>query len=338
MAELKCLIANQSGKQMVCFVMKAKELWKIVEINKRDPDQNTGYQRVLSMSRVDAIAKYLDAGNEIPTCILVSFDKPTELDLANSVLKIPDGNKIGWVIDGQHRLAGANNATVDVDFFVIAYIDLPIEEQVRQFVTINTESKGVPTSLIYDLLAYLPSNKTSSEVAQEKATEIANILRKDEASPFYAKIAVVSSPKKGEISLTNFVRKVSPYFIKDKGKFNRYSFDEQKKIIDNYFKAIIHVWPDLADQSNSILYQTIGFGAMMNVLDIVFDYTYKIYGGFTIPDIAKTFKNVEDFQFNDWKKYGTGTAAEGQAGNDFKVTLEVRIKETSQGDENRIRL
>ena len=151
MNNLKCLIAKQGERNIVCFTMSAKELWKLVEINKRDPDKNTGYQRVLSMSRVEAIAKYLDAGNQIPTCILVSLDKPTELSEKDYVIKIPEGNKIGWVIDGQHRLAGANNAEVDVDFFVIAYIDLPIEEQVRQFVTINTESKGVPTSLIYDL-------------------------------------------------------------------------------------------------------------------------------------------------------------------------------------------
>lgn len=337
MASYSCLVAKQGNKDLVCFVMKAKELWKIVEINKRDPDQNTGYQRVLSMSRVDAIAKYLDAGNQIPTCILVSLEKPTEIDYKKSELKIPDDNKIGWVIDGQHRLAGAHNANVDVEFFVIAYIDLPLEEQVRQFVTINTESKGVPTSLIYDLLMYLPANKTPAEVAQEKTTEIAHILRKDETSPFYAKISVVTSPKKGEISLTNFVRKVSPYFIKDKGKFNKYSFDEQRKIVDNYFKAIIHVWPELTDPS-SVLFQTIGFGAMMNVLDTVFDYTYKIHGGFTIPDIVKTLKHVEDFQFNDWKRHGTGTQAENQAANDFRVTLELRLKELNQSDENRIRL
>lgn len=336
--DIKCLVATQGGRDLVCFPMKAKELFNLVDINKRDPDKNTGYQRVLSMSRVESIAKYLNAGNQIPTCILISLDKPAELKKADNLLTIPQGQRIGWVIDGQHRLVGANQAEIDVEFFVVAFIDLPIEEQVRQFVTINNESKGVPTSLIYDLLMYMPANKTPAEVAQEQATEIANNLRKDEASPFYGKIAVVTSPKKGEISLTNFVRKVSPYIIKDKGKFNKYTFEEQRRIVDNYFKAIIHVFPELSDPSTSIIFQTIGFGAMMNALDSIFDYTILFEKGFAINDIIKTLKLVSDFQFSDWKKLGTGSAAEIQAGNDFKVSLELRVNELKPGTENRIRL
>jgi len=336
--EFDCLIAKQGGRELVCFPMKAKDLWDIVDINKRDPDKNTGYQRVLSMSRVESIAKYLNSGNQIPTCILISLDEPAKLTKNPNKISIPDGHRVGWVIDGQHRLAGANHANVEVEFFVVAFLNFPIEEQVRQFVTINNESKGVPTSLIYDLLMYMPPNKTSNEIAQEQATEIAHTLRKDEASPFYGRISIVSSPKKGEISLTNFVRKIAPYILKDKGKFNKYSFEEQKRIVDNYFKAIIHVFPDLAEPSTSLLFQTIGFGAMMQALDTVFDYTILFEKGFAINDILKTLKLVADFQFSDWKKLGTGSSAEIQAGNDFKVSLEIRINELKQGPENRIRL
>lgn len=336
--EISCITATQGKTELVCFTMKAKDLWQLVDINKRDPDKDKGYQRVLSMSRVESIAKYIDGGRVIPTCVLVSLDKTAQLSRNKSKIIVPKKKRIGWVIDGQHRLAGANHASSNVEFFVIAFIDLPIEEQVRQFVTINNESKGVPTSLIYDLLSYMPPDKSIGEIAKEQSAEIANFLRKDENSPFYGKIAIVTSPRKGEISLTNFVRKVSPMLLKDKGKFNKYSMEEQRKIIDNFYKALIHVFPDQADYVSSVFFQTIGFGAMFNALDSVFDYTMKFYKGFQVSDIIKVLKYVDDFDFSALRRYGTGSAAEIQAGNDFKVTLEIRLADVEDGKQGRLRL
>jgi DGQHR domain-containing protein len=336
--EIPCITAVQGNTELVCFTMKAKDLWNIVEINKRDPDKDRGYQRVLSMSRVEAIAKYLDGGRVIPTCVLVTLDKPVRLSGNKSKLILPRKKRIGWVIDGQHRLAGAKHAATDVEFFVIAFIDLSVAEQVRQFVTINNESKGVPTSLIYDLLSYMPPDKSISEIAKEQSVEIANTLRKDETSPFYGRIAVITSPRKGELSLTNFVRKVAPLILKDKGKFNKYSMEQQRKIIDNFYKALIHAFPDQADPVSSVFFQTIGFGAMFNTIDSIFDYTMKIQKGFQVSDIIKTLKHVDDFDFDELKRYGTGNSAEIQAGNDFRVTLDIRMAEVEGGKDGRIKL
>ena len=77
---------------------------------------------------------------------------------------------------------------------------------------------------------------------------------------------------------------------------------------------------------------------MMQALDAVFDYTMLYEKGFSVTDIVKILRLVSDFQFSDWKKYGTGSSAEIQAGNDFKVSLELRIKEDKQRSETRIRL
>lgn len=336
--KIDIITAHQADKELYCFSMKAKDLYQIVDINKRKPDADEGYQRILSASRVQTIAKYIDSDRVIPTCILVSLESPATLSQDHKSISFPADTKIGWVIDGQHRLAGAKEAVKDIDFFVVCFLNLPIEEQIRQFMTINNESKGVPTSLIYDLLSYMPADKTPSDVAKEQSSEIAKILSRDESSPFFGRIAILNIAKKGEISLTNFVRKIYPLIVRDKGKFGRYSWDEQKKIIENYYKALMHIYPDQSDPSTSVFFQTIGFGAAFNVIDFVFDYCIKLYQGFAVTDIIKLLKNVEDFDLNVWKQYGTGSAAEIQAAKDFKVALEMRLADNQSDGQGRIRL
>ena len=45
-----CFIINQNNKYiLVCFVAKATSIWDLVQINKCDPDKETGYQRALSL-------------------------------------------------------------------------------------------------------------------------------------------------------------------------------------------------------------------------------------------------------------------------------------------------
>lgn len=157
---------------MVSFSARASDLWKIVSINQKIEDKDEGYQRTLSASRVRRIKQYIEGGNALPTSILVSFDRFT-LSEDGLTLTVPNHTGAGWVIDGQHRLAGAHEANKPIDLPVIAFLGLDVDEQIFQFVTINKEAKGVPTSLYYDLLKHLPPEKKPAEVAKEKAADIA---------------------------------------------------------------------------------------------------------------------------------------------------------------------
>src|SRR5436853_392131 len=72
---MACQTLNQGNQKMYLFPMSAKKLWSVVQINQRQEDKEEGYQRALSISRVNKIATYLDDGNAIPGAILISFDK-----------------------------------------------------------------------------------------------------------------------------------------------------------------------------------------------------------------------------------------------------------------------
>lgn len=330
-----CITITQNDKQLVCFSMESKQLYSIVEINQRDSDKDQGYQRVLSKSRVKAITTYVEQGNIIPISILIALGDDSVVSEDGKTINIPNRSDAGWVIDGQHRLAGAQNSQVNIELCVVAIIGASIEEQVQQFVTINKEAKGVPTSLYYDLRKHLPPKQSPNDRAKDRAADIASALKKDEKSPFYARI-VISAPKRGEISLNNFVRKVSPLLLESKGPFEAFNFIEQKGIIDNYFKALKQTFPSQFRQTNMLFFKTLGFGAMINSLSTIFNYTIKYYGTFVVADIVQILQNIDYFDFDKWNNYGSGSAAEIQAGEDIREELRSIFEQ--QGDQTTLKL
>ena len=313
---VSCLKVKQGKSDIYALKISAKTLWKIVQINARDPDKDQGYQRVLSPSRVRSIARYIDAGNCIPTSILIAFEKATVVDNGDFInLVIDDVPNSGWVIDGQHRLAGAHQATKDIELPVVAFVGLDIEEQIKQFITINKEAKGVPASLYYDLLSHLPI-KSASERAKERAADIATELRNDEESPFFARIVITTTPIKGELSLNNFVRKVHPLVL-DGRTLAPYSAPEQKAILSNYYKGLQVAFPSFFNKQSTVFFQTLGFGALINAFPTFFTLCLKQHKAFKVDDVAKVFGEIKHFDFTAWAKLGTGTAAENQAGEDL---------------------
>lgn len=284
---------------------------------------------MLSTSRVKKIASYIDAGNSIPNNVLLSLDN-ARISNSGNKLFIPNEADAGWVIDGQHRLAGAHEAKKTIKFIAVAYIGLSEDQQVKLFVDINREQKGVPTSLYYDLLKYLPTEKSEADIARERSADIANQLKRDENSPFYGRI-VITSPKKGEISMTNFVRKLYPLLLEKKGKFHVYTLQEQLGIIDNYFKSLKNTFPEQFRPEKSTFFKTLGFGAMMNALPTVFDLALRDYQGFQVSAASKILKSVDYFDFSQWDMYGTGSAAEIQAGEDFRLELTGSLEDQEGG-------
>jgi DGQHR domain-containing protein len=153
MTEVTAVKVEQGKLTFYLFAMKASQLWDLVTINQRIEGKEEGYQRVLSPGRVKAVSRYIDSGGAIPGSIIASFDK-LSYDTKTHKLVIPKG-EIGWVIDGQHRLAGAHEASVagsEIVLPVAAFEGLSFEAQVELFITINREAKNVPSSLYIDLL------------------------------------------------------------------------------------------------------------------------------------------------------------------------------------------
>ena len=310
-----------------------------MSINRRQENKDEGYQRALSSSRVEAVSRHIQAGKAVPTSVLVALEG-AKYDPKSSTLSIPAGEDIGWVIDGQHRIAGAHvaaEAGTEIELSVIALLDQNIEFQIEQFITINREAKGVPTSLVYDLLRHLPPSKKPGDVANERAVEIADHVRNNSDSVFFGRIVVTASPVKGQISLTNWVRKVSPLVHPDKGLLNVYYFEEQVDIFENYFRALKQLFSEQWDKfDENIFFKTVGFGAILNVFDTVFKEVMQRSNGFRVQDIVAALKYVSHFDVAQWNNYGTGSKAELQAAEDFRLDFSRSIADLD--DKKRIRL
>ena len=328
--KLQAVDIRQGDTTMYLFKAKASVLYESFSINQRVEGKDEGYQRVLSPSRVEAVSRYIrERKKSIPGAIIVSVDQASSFDTQSGVITLPAGTDVGWVIDGQHRLVGAAMAAregVDIELAVVAYVGLPLKGQVEQFITINREAKNVPTSLYLDLLHNL-TYKTPADQARERATDLATQLRRDEDSPFFEKIAVTTAPKAGQISLVNFVRKVTPHVTRDKGILGTYSEREQVAVISNYFKGLSQVFQREFNSRESIFFKTVGFGAVWNAFQTVFSITLKNYSGFAAKDVVLILKRIQDFDFGGWLQYGTGNAAELTAGEDLRTAITIAFKD-----------
>ena len=311
----RCLPVRQHQTTFYLFAAPAKVLYALLQINQRSSEKDEGYQRILSAARVKSVSKFVEERKVMAPAIVVTLQN-ARFDATQEELVIPESDAAGWVIDGQHRLAGAKEASVDLDIPVVAFLGLELDEQIFQFVTINQTAKGVPRSLYYDLLKHLPPQKRPADVAKERAADIANQLKRNEESPLYNRITVVPPQAGRTISLNNFVRKVAPLIQIDKTPISGFSLHEQSRIIDNYFRGLREHDPSLFRQSPSMVFRTLGFGGLVNALPALFNLTFRHHGAFRVIDVVEMFNRVQ-FDFETWTQLGTGNAAEQAAGSDL---------------------
>jgi len=170
------------------------------------------------------------------------------------------------------------------------------------------------------LLGKLPVKK-AGEAAKERAADIAHQLKQDEDSVFFERVVVTTSPRDGQVSLTNFVRKVAPLVTQDRGLLDAYTIREQTAVVSNYFKALSIVFPKEFERKGSIFFKTVGFGALWNVFPNFFSQTLKQYSGFQVKDAAAVFNKVKTFDFDGWRGYGSGSQAELAAAEDLRAAL-----------------
>jgi DGQHR domain-containing protein len=326
-----CISVEQSGYELFVFKMKASLAWKIFSISRKEPDANKGYQRFLSEARVGAVANYICLKNPIPVSLLVAIDKG-KFDKKKSTLTISHGTDIGWIIDGQHRLAGSAEAAKkghDIELIIAAFLGLDERHQIQQFVTINDEAKGVPRSLLLNLLKQIP-DKTLQEQANERSIDLAKQLNGDPKSVFFQRIASLSAPKTGQISDVNFTRKVSVLVHPEKGLLRIYPLIVQLGIIENYYVAVRDTFPEEFRKNNSVFFRTIGFGALMNAFDEIFTRVLSEYGTFKVADIKKTIGLISDYEVEQWEEAGTGNKAEQFAAQNFLAALRKALKSTTK--------
>jgi DGQHR domain-containing protein len=273
--------------------MDSDTLVRLSFVSRRDEDKEVGYQRNLSKQRAAEIAHYLDKENGcVPNSILVNLESGAQYDRKKGILRIPDHPKAAWIIDGQHRMYGLKQANTRFDLVVTAFLALDVPSQAKQFKTINSKQKGVPTSLLYDLLDL---TKDGTYV-QQRGHELAVRLNEDPESPWFQQIDLTGSGG-GLITQTRVVSTLES-LISDRGALFQYSEEEQYGILRNYFTAIKSIFPSDWANKRSVLTKALGFSAFLIILPQVLTLTIQRFQDFTVTSVKEVIAPIKTYDFS----------------------------------------
>ena len=344
-----CLSVTQPLGTFYLAVIKAGDLLRRVEILRRDLDsESQGYvQRELSGKRAKEIAAYLgDTDATFPTSIIVAANPfyvhvvPTRCgteivfgkarsrdgsDLAEdssstihsgSFEALSDHEKVGSVIDGQHRLAGLELAGArddDSPYFcfelpVVFMVDLEPENQAYVFSTINSKQTRVSSSLIIDLFGV-----ATSRSPKKTCHDVAAALNADQNGPFFQTLKMLGKKNLPTESLTQgafakylltmisrrpddderAIKSGKSLALDETCPLRQFFIDGHDemivKVLSNYFGAIRDAYPSAwSDAETYALRRTVGFSALMGAFKVVWEREVRPTGKATM----ETFRNI----------------------------------------------
>jgi DGQHR domain-containing protein len=240
-------LKSKFGKLTVFHLtMKVKDVIHISYVAVRGKDDEEGaVQRLLNRQRIQSIKTFVLEGNMFfNTFILNWTNVKVKPEFANGEITVPIVPSASQVIDGQHRLAGLQEAMKENDkigeqeILVTFCIGLTTREAALIFVNINSEQKPVPKSLIYDLFGEMDDDSNHSI---NRATDIAEELNDNEDSAYYGAIKFPGKARGvGIIDLSAIVASLKKHLEPD-GVFANHkltNLQNQKLVIVNYFSAL----------------------------------------------------------------------------------------------------
>lgn len=272
--------------------MPAGLLTRISYAAVRRKDQEEGaVQRVLNTSRIAGIKDFAIRIGDFPASIVLNWVGGNMIENNGSV-EIPDEPKIAQILDGQHRVAGLrtaiedNPSVADYQIPVAIYEGLDTAHSARIFISINTEQRPAPKSLVFDLYGVTASDLM--DPAAIRASDIVAHLGTD-GQPYSGWIKLPNQDRKrGGVALSTAVNAIKP-LVDIKGLFEQVGATEleiQKVIFANFFGAIKEKYGrHWDDRGNAFIYASGFIGAVEFFRSHLFDYC-KGQGSFERVTIA----------------------------------------------------
>ena len=258
----------QGSRRFYQTKLPAQAISRISYASVRGIDNEPGaIQRVLNIRRISAIKDFYISGGDIPSNIILNLvAKDQTITYSSGQIKIPIAERSAQIIDGQHRVAGLRAAIADHDS--IASLEIPVaiyeglttQECANIFLSINTEQKPVPRSLVYDLYE-IASDELVDEAAV-RARDIVAALNEEKQSPYYEEFKFPGDPRrKGGIALSTAVTEIKP-LVEAKGDFERIgvtSLEMQKQALLNFWDVLRKKYGDGWDSTRNAFLYASGF-------------------------------------------------------------------------------
>lgn len=271
---------RMGGRLYYSFAIEPARLLKIAYVlhrSKANDQWMPTYQRIIKKARLKKVAAFVDNGGFFPNSLVLSLESgggKLQFDLAPSqdgesklgVLHLPQLYRSAFVIDGQHRLygyAGSSRASTEL-VPVVAFVDLPAEDQVDLFMQINENQQAVPknlrNTLNSDLLWHSPDFRQRSRALRLK---ISQSLGEEKSSPLRGRIVVgedkmtaqrcisIDAVSRG-IDKGRFIGTFSATAMKEPGSFYRGANDPTLRPLTTFLeKCFEYLREELPQQWNS---------------------------------------------------------------------------------------
>jgi DGQHR domain-containing protein len=333
-----CIKIKQNDIPLYIFTLNAGEVYNNFEVSRRYEDKEKGYQRIVKDTKIKKIVSYLSGKSEnsypslLPNSILIALDN---INFNTNTLTIndEDGTK-GLIIDGQHRLKGAYEYDINFPLIIIGIGGLEPKYQARLFITINKTQTSLPSALYLDLISATSDEDIRANLdgevitSEQKATELVKDLNRDESSSLKDLIAETGE-ERGKINLSQLVGIIKKYINYTDGKFKGYSYNDQLKILINYFNAIKVVFEN--DWDEKILFKTTILGGLLKAIDGVFDVVNTIHNNFKENSIIYVLSNVQELNLNELaNSVGGGIKAQDSFAKRFIKEVKDKIKDDNK--------
>ena len=292
-------IEQSRGRVLYTFSIDGKQLAKIATVSRiRRPDDGSllGYQRPEVRSHIAEIRRYLESESPmIPNPIVIAFDKRVSFEPSSTgqadeqcivgTLTIPvsnsdsDGDTVGFVVDGQQRLAAIREAGIArFPIWITAFVADDEEEQREQFILVNS-TKPLPKAIIYELLPSTGAPLPSMMERRRVPAKLLHQLNVDRGSPFYGKIRTATNVT-GSVQ-DNSVLKMIENSLSD-GMLYRFrhanAIDEvsMTKVLKSYWSAVADLFSDAWElpPTRSRLVHGAGIVSMGYIMDTIADRNY----------------------------------------------------------------
>lgn len=277
MLQVPCFTVTQGSRSFILTRFPASFVTSISYAAVRGKDEEEGaIQRALNSARISSIRDFALNGGSFPSALILNWVEGSSPPVEESgLLSVEEVHRSAQIIDGQHRIAGIEAAIRDrpsigdLQLPVALYTGLSTQECADIFLSINTEQKTVPRSLVFDLFG-VASTEFVDHVAL-RARDVAMFLHESENSPYNGQIKLPGSvQRKGGIALSTVVTAIKP-LVDDQAVFAIYSLVEletQKRVILNLFGALRKSLRENWDQKDNVFLYASGFAAAIRFLQV----------------------------------------------------------------------
>ena len=296
MASFDYISIQQGEHEFLLTALPASLLTEVSYAAVRRKDDEVGaVQRVLISSRIEGIRDFALTRGDFPASIVLNWvGKP--LVQKNGKVDIPAEEKSAQIIDGQHRVAGLKLAMEDepeiADMLipVAIYSDLDTKQSARIFLSINTEQRPVPKSLVFDL--YGIAGDELMDPAALRARDIVSQLN-DPGEPYEGLIKFPNQGyRRGGIALSTAVDTLKP-LVEPKAVLEQVganTLEIQSAVFLNYFRALRKLYGEEWNGRNNALIYAGGFiGSIQFFRTKLIDYcvTQKSFEQTTIEEALR---------------------------------------------------